>query len=110
MISYFVRYDGQADDPQAFYDYYRDRHGEILGRFDGINGLILHRPVDWTDPFPVNKGASGLLAQMIFESEAALTAALKSSAREEARQDFQNFPSFDGQVIHQAMKAEKVIG
>lgn len=110
MISYFVRYDGQSGDPQGFYDYYRDSHGEILQRFDGINSLILHRPVDWIDPFPVNKGPTSLLAQMTFDSEAALTAALNSPAREEARRDFQNFPSFDGQVFHQAMAAEKVFG
>ena len=110
MISYFVNYDGQADDPQSFYDYYRDRHGEILSRFEGISGLLLHRPVEWNDPFSVNKGSSSLIAQMKFDSQAALDAALTSGAREEARRDFQNFPQFNGSVFHQAMKAEKVFG
>ena len=108
MISYFVRYDGQASDTERFTEYYRTRHADIVSRFDGIQNLIMHHPVTWRDPFPITPGNSMLLAQMTFASEADLQAALRSPARAEARDDFAKFPKFDGKVVHQALRAETI--
>lgn len=108
MISYFVRYDGTAADPDAFARHYRTQHAGILRGFDGIQDLVLHTPARWRDPFDITAGKSFLLAQMTFESEAALAAALQSPARADARKDLRKFPDFDGIVTHQAMKSEKL--
>jgi uncharacterized protein (TIGR02118 family) len=108
MVSYFVRYKGVAADPAAFVDYYSRHHAAILKRFPGIRSLILHTPQAWNDPFPVNPAGSLLLAQMTFNDAAALDAALRSGARREAREDFARFPVFEGEVTHQAMKAEVI--
>lgn len=108
MISYFVRYDGSAAKPEAFLDYYRTQHAEILRGFDGIQNLILHTPAQWRDPFDITAGKSSLVAQMTFDSEATLTAALQSSSRARARDDFRNFPAFEGTVTHQAMMSERL--
>lgn len=108
MISYFVRYDGSTADPGDFLNYYRTQHAGILREFDGIQELVLHTPARWQDPFDITAGKSSLLAQMTFGSETALAAALQSSARAKARDDFQNFPDFKGIVTHQAMKSEKL--
>lgn len=106
--SYIVRYHGSAPDADAFLRYYRDGHAPILQRFDGIRGLTLHRGVDFTDPFPVNPGGNLLIAQMTFDDVSALNRALASPARAAARDDFANFPRFDGDVTHQAFISEKV--
>jgi uncharacterized protein (TIGR02118 family) len=103
MVSYFVGYRGRAADPQAFNTYYETRHAEVLRRFPNIQSLILHRPVSWTDPFPVKRGETALLAQMVFPSADALDAALRSQARRQAREDFHRFPPFEGEVTHDAM-------
>ena len=108
MVSYFVSYRGTSPDAEAFLQHYRGRHAEILRRFPGIRGLVLHTPVDWTDPYPVNPGGRILLAQLQFESVAALDAALASEARARAREDFRSFPPFDGTVTHQAMASTAV--
>ena len=108
MISYFVRYDGQASNSKHFTDYYRTRHADILSRFDGIQNLVLHQPVTWHDPFPITPGDSMLLAQMTFASEDDLRTALQSPARADARDDFANFPRFDGRVFHQALRSETI--
>ncbi len=108
MISYFVRYDGHSADPEGFLGHYRIDHARLLKRFDGIQGLTLHTPVDWTDPCPVQKGGLSLLAQITFESTEALNRGLASDARRIARADFQNFQNFDGQIYHQALLAEKI--
>ena len=107
-VSYFVRYDGAPADRAAFERHYAGPHAEILRAFPGIDSLVLHRPVSWHDPAPVNRGESSLLAQMVFPSEEVLNRALASDARTRAREDFANFPAFEGSVTHQAMAAEKL--
>ena len=108
MISYFVGYDGRSADPEGFLGHYRTEHAGLLKGFDGIQGLTLHTPVDWTDPCPIQKGGLNLLAQITFESTEALNGGLASDARRIARADFVNFPNFDGQIYHQALRAEKI--
>jgi uncharacterized protein (TIGR02118 family) len=108
MVSYFVSYRGSSPAADAFLRHYRERHAEILKSFPGIRGLVLHTPVGWTDPFPVNPGGRLLLAQMQFDSAAALDAALASAARARAREDFRTFPAFEGTVTHQAMASTAV--
>ncbi len=80
-VSYFVRYEGEAESPAEFLDYYRERHVPILMRFPGIRRIVLHTPVAWQD---------------------------ESEARSAARGDFGNFPPFRGLVFHQAARSEEV--
>lgn len=108
MISYFVRYRGSAADPAAFVDYYATRHAAILKGFPGIHSLFLHAPAAWSDPFPVRDDGTALLAQMTFDTAADLKRALHSEARRRAREDFARFPSFSGEVTHQAMSARNI--
>jgi len=103
MVSYFVRYRDGSSSPEAFQAYYETRHAEILRQFPNIRSLILHRPAAWTDLFPLRRGETMLLAQMQFDSAGDLDNALRSPARRLARDDFQRFPAFDGEVTHEAM-------
>jgi len=108
MVSYFVRYRGQAADPHAFARYYENEHAQILRGFSEIRSLILHQPMRWNDPLPVHPDGTELLAQMTFDSAADLDEALRSDARREARADFARFPVFAGEVTHQAMSAKVI--
>jgi uncharacterized protein (TIGR02118 family) len=103
MVSYFVRYCGSAVRPEEFRRYYETRHAAILRQFPNIRSLIVHEPSTWSDPFPVRRADSFLLAQMVFEHASDLDAALRSPARRQARDDFARFPPFDGEVTHEAM-------
>lgn len=107
-VSYFVRYQGRAGDRAAFLAHYRTRHAAILRDFSDIRSLVLHTPVPWADPFPVNPDPASLLAQMTFDSVEDLNRALASEARVRAREDFANFPAFGGTVTHQAARSEKI--
>jgi uncharacterized protein (TIGR02118 family) len=106
MVSYFVRYRGSSSDADAFHTHYETHHATILRQFPGIRSLILHRPVLWTDPFPVQHGGTFLLAQMQFDSARDLGAALRAPARRQARDDFHGFPPFSGEVTHEALDAK----
>jgi uncharacterized protein (TIGR02118 family) len=108
MISYFVRYLGSASDPEAFHAYYEEQHAALLRRFPRIRSLVLHRPVSSSDPFPVRRGDSFLLAQMQFDTAGDLDEALSSQARRQARDDFHKFPPFSGEVTHEAMIAKMI--
>lgn len=108
MISYFVRYRGLAGDPDAFHAYYEERHAALLQQFPAIRSLVLHRASPWSDPFPVRRGDTFLLAQMQFDRASDLDAALRSDARRAARDDFARFPPFSGEVTHEAMIAKTI--
>ena len=107
-VSYFVRYDIQAPELAAFLDRYRKVHVPLVARWPGLRRMVLHTPVDWKDPFPVNRGKAVLIAQLEFDSEAAMNRAFASRERAEAREDFKRFMTFEGSVTHQAMASEEV--
>jgi uncharacterized protein (TIGR02118 family) len=108
MVSYFVTYRGSSPDPEAFRAYYENQHAGVLRRFPKIRSLIVHHPASWNDPMPVQRGDTFLLAQMEFENIGELNAALRSEPRREAREDFHRFPTFSGDVTHQAMTGKVV--
>src|SRR5437870_3962796 len=107
-VSYFVRYEGRAESPEAFLRHYREHHAPILAGFPGVERIVLHTPVEWRDPFPVKPDCFALLAQMVFASPQDLDRALQSEARALARDDFGSFPPFHGMVFHQATESEEV--
>ena len=105
-VSYFVRYEVEA--PDEFIRHYRDRHVPILARWPGMRRILLHTNLKVQDPFTVNQGKALLVAQLEFESQADLERALESPERAEARRDFESFPPYEGQVLHQAMSSQEV--
>ena len=107
-VSYFVRYQGEAENADAFLRHYRAAHAQILHEFPALRSLVLHRAVEWRDPFPVTPGGTLLLAQMTFETIDDLNLALASDARARARDDFARMPAFHGAITHEAMIAEAV--
>lgn len=107
-VSYFVRYDIAAPDLKGFLERYRKVHVPLVAKWPGVKRMVMHTPVDWRDPFPVNRGKAVLLAQLEFDSEAAMNQAFASRERAEAREDFKKFMTFEGTVTHQAMRSEEV--
>ncbi|HEY3074862.1 MAG TPA: EthD family reductase [Burkholderiales bacterium] len=107
-VSYFVRYDITAAEAERFVERYREVHVPLLARWPGIRRVMLHTPLDWRDPFTVNRGRTVLLAQLEFESVESMEAALQSGARAAAREDFKQFPPYEGSVVHQAMAQDEV--
>jgi uncharacterized protein (TIGR02118 family) len=106
-VSYFVRYEIAPADEKAFLEHYRTRHVPILARWPGIRRVVLHTAAVGNDAFPVERGGSVLLAQLEFDSQADLQAALNSPQRAEARRDFEKFPLYEGTVTHQAMTSDE---
>jgi uncharacterized protein (TIGR02118 family) len=107
-VSYFVRYDIESADLDGFLRRYREVHVPLVARWPGLRRMVLHTPLGWRDPFPVNAGKTVLMAQLEFENEASMNAAFASRERAAAREDFKQFPSYAGTVVHQAMAQDEV--
>ena len=105
-VSYFVFYKGEADDPAGFVERYRKVHVPILLRWPGELRVNVHTPLAARDPKITNSGGLALMAEIVFQDEVALTLALASEERHQARLDFAGFPPFHGDVMHQPMLAE----
>ena len=101
---------GIAELPQsaAFQAYYEARHAEILKQFPDIRSLVLHRPPHGQIRLRYGEGKPCCSRQMQFDSVGALDNALRSEARRLARDDFQRFPPFDGEVTHEAMTGKVI--
>ena len=107
-VSYFVRYEGQAANPEEFLAHYREKHVPLLARFPKIRRILLHTPTTWQDAYPIKPDTFAVLVQMEFDSVEDLEAAAGSQARAEARKDFGSMPPFEGVVYHTAAVSEEV--
>ena len=107
-VSYFVRYDISVPDLPAFLRRYREVHVPMVTRWPGLQRMVLHTPLEWRDPSPVNRGKAVLMAQIEFDSEEAMNRAFASLERAAAREDFKRFMTFEGTVTHQAMTSDEV--
>ena len=90
---YYVIYEGEAPDPEAFYRYYVDHHVAIVQTFPKIRGIQVDRGVEGGDFV--------LIARFSFDSPGDLKEALSSPERLRAKKDMAAFPSFEGRVRRQ---------
>src|SRR3989454_23687 len=95
-------------DLKGFLERYRKVHVPAVTSWPGLRRMVIHTPVDWKDPFPVNRGRAVLMAQLEFDSEEAMNRAFASPERAAAREDFKRFMTYEGTVTHQAMATEEV--
>jgi uncharacterized protein (TIGR02118 family) len=106
--AYLVRYRGLPEDSASFLDHYRTRHAPILRDYPNIRACYLHVATPWVDPVAVRPDNLFLLADLRFDSVGDLNAALSSGKRQRSREDFVNFPRFDGEITHQAVVTERL--
>jgi len=75
------------DDPDAFDTHYRDVHSSIIERYPGLQEVRLTTPVGVAGrPAPFH-----LVAEMFFETDGDLEAALMSEPGTESARDLRNF-------------------
>lgn len=106
--SYLVHYPGQADNLPLWLDYYLDHHPQIMKFFPRIREIEIYTRVDWRDSLPWTRVEYIQRNRLIFDSAAALEAALNSPVRHEMRADFEKFPPFTGSNIHYPMFTESL--
>lgn len=101
--SYQVAYEGEAEDLNAWLDHYLSRHTGMLARLPAMRALEVYTRLDWVSRLPWRREAFMQRNRVMFDTPAALTAALASPVRAELRDDFHAFPAFTGTVPHTPM-------
>ena len=84
--TYLVHYVGQAEDLNVWNDYYLRHHPQVMARFPGIREIEVCTRIDWCGFLPWQRVDYMQRNKVVFDSAAALTAALNSrGARGDAR-------------------------
>lgn len=106
--SYVVRYHRPVEDEAAFNAHYVECHPPVLGEFPGIRNVICYLPVAWRDPTGLDDADVFLGNEVVFDTPAALDAALASDVRHKLREDYKTFPPFTGRNTHYAMQRTRL--
>ncbi len=106
-FSYVVRYYRPAADEGAFVAFYLAHHPPILAELPGIRNVYCYVPVEWRNPAAIPDSDCMLGNEVVFDSAAALDAALASDVRHRLREDYLRFPPFMGPSTHYAMRRER---
>jgi len=107
--SYLVDYPGPAEDLNAWLAHYLTHHPPLMARFPGIREIEIYTRIDWCSGMPWRRVDHMQRNKVVFDSAAALTAALNSPARHAMRADFARFPRFAGGTTHHAMETLTVM-
>jgi hypothetical protein len=79
-----------------------------MARFPDIREIEILTPIEWIDAMPWRRVHHMQRNRVMFDSPAALTAALTSPVRHEMRADFADFPPYEGGVFHFPFATEAV--
>lgn len=101
--TYLVGYEGPAEDPDAWLRHYLDTHARHLTGLPAVRAVEVYTRLDWCSGLPWLRSTHMQRNKVVFDSPAALTAALNSPLRARMREDFLRFPRFGGGVSHHAM-------
>jgi hypothetical protein len=107
--TYLVAYEGVADDLPTWLAHYLDDHPPVMARFPDIRQIEVYTCIDWCGGLPCLRVAHMQRNKVVFDSPAALTAALNSPVRHEMRAAFGRFPPFTGPVTHFPMATRTVL-
>ena len=107
--TYLVAYEGAAENLNVWLDYYIRSHPPIMARFPSIREIEICTGIDWIGFLPFTRVAHMQRNKVVFDDQAALTAALNSPVRHEMRADFKHFPPFTGPNTHYPMHTSTVM-
>lgn len=108
--SYLVHYAGEAENFNAWLGYYLDHHPKIMKTFARVREIEIYTRVDWRDSMPWARVESMQRNRLLFDSAAAVEAAMNSPVRHAMRADFERFPPFTGPNPHYPMYTETLLG
>ena len=95
-FAYLIIYEGRPEDPEAFLNYYIEKHVPLVRNFQKIRDIEIQHGVDGGDFF--------MITSLTFDTLDDLHTAINSKERALARDDMDNFPPFKGRVRWQAVE------
>ena len=108
--SYLVHYPGQAQNLNAWLNYYLSHHPQLMRNLPGVREIEIYTRVDWCDSMPWERVHHMQRNKLVFDSAQALDASFGSSALHAMRDDFKKFPPFVGGNVHYPMITSTIVG
>ncbi len=108
--SYLVHYPGHAQDLNAWLYHYLSHHPQLMRDLPGVREIEVYTRLDWCDAMPWERVHPMQRNKLVFDSPAALAAALDSPALHAMRADFRRFPPFVGGNLHYPMITTTILG
>jgi hypothetical protein len=99
-LSYWVEYEGPAEDANAWHGYYNANHPPLLAQLPGIRGIEIYTPATIVCGLPLPERGCLQRNKTVFESAEAMRDAMCSPVREALRDDFRGLPPFEGPAHH----------
>jgi hypothetical protein len=99
-LSYWVEYAGPAEDENAWHDFYVRHHPHLLAKFPGIRCIEIYTPAVAICSLPLPVRSCMQRNKTVFDSAQAMSAAMQTPVRNALREDFHNFPRFQGASLH----------
>jgi uncharacterized protein (TIGR02118 family) len=108
--TFLVEYPGATADLEAWLDHYDAHHPPIMARFPGIREVATFRPAQrGPSALPCGRETAMQRNKVVFDSAAALLAALASPVMEEMRADAAMFPPSTRRASHHAMATHRLV-
>jgi uncharacterized protein (TIGR02118 family) len=104
--TYFVSYEGQAADDEAWLAHYLRHHPPLMKKLPALRALEVYSRVDCHSGLDIPRSRALQRNLVMFDSLRELNEALNSPVRRELRADYESFPPFEGASPHGAMESE----
>jgi uncharacterized protein (TIGR02118 family) len=109
-LTFLVEYPGPTADLEAWLDHYDANHPPIMVRFPGIRDVATFRPAPTrSDALPGETATAMQRNKVVFDSGAALIAALASPVMAEMAADAATFPPHSGTATHFPMATHFIV-
>jgi len=108
LCTYLVRYEGPAQDTNAWLSDYIRGHPPLMRQLPGLRALEIFTRIDWCGAIPWPRSDDLQRNQVVFDTTDALSIALNSPLRAQMRQHYEALPPFDGRVTHFPMHTRTV--
>lgn len=109
-LSYLVEYEGPAADPDEWHRFYMDHHPRLLAKFAGIRRIEIYTGAEFVSGLPVGRRRALQRNKTVWDSPAAMEAAMASPVRDTLRADFRSFPPFHEGGFHHPFRTVSVTG
>ncbi|NML30227.1 hypothetical protein [Paraburkholderia antibiotica] len=107
--AYWAGYEGDPPDPQAWVDEYRGAHVPLMQRFADVRAIEVYNRLDYSPAdLPARCLNWMLRSRVLFDTDAALQAALHSPVRRALRAHRAGMPEHGGASEHVAMHAQSL--
>jgi uncharacterized protein (TIGR02118 family) len=103
--TYLVSYEGEAEDFNAWLSHYITHHPPLMAQLPGIRELEIYTRLDFRSGLTMPRATAMQRNKVVFDTPAALAAALASPIRAHMKQDFNAFPPYSGPTPHFPMRS-----